>query len=304
LTVKLENQGRLVLKVWKNVTAGAAVLALAAATAAVPARAEDKPEERKTGWFEKASFSYVATSGNSSTSTLGFSDTLKYLWPNAQLAIDASAVYAKSTNQQVAAVGSPSNFDVKDGPTTTTSEIYALGGKYSRNITDHFFWFAGLGWDRNVGAGIKNRYVGAAGVGNIWVDKDTMKWRTDYALSYTDQSNYVEPDGFDGTFSGVRVSSDFMMKWGANTTFVDTFFINESLSDSQNYYGDMVNSVAVAINKNFALKVALEWIYNNQPALKDIPLYASSGSTTSIGTVSVEADKLDSVFTTSLVINF
>ena len=49
-----------------------------------------------------------------------------------------------------------------------TAENYYLRGRYDRNITERFFWYGGVGWDRNEFAGIKNRMTVFGGVGNLW----------------------------------------------------------------------------------------------------------------------------------------
>ena len=59
------------------------------------------------------------------------------------------------------------------------------------------------------------------------------------------------------------------------------------------------------MNKNLALKVGLEWIYANKPAQITVPLYDVTGPDgVQVGTVNIDAKKLDTLFTTSLVINF
>ena len=261
--------------------------------------AQDKPAERKLGWFETANFSFVFTNGNTETNTLGFTNNLKRVWERSEFTLDASAVRAESKDQKVFATGTGSNFNVEDGDRVTTSEIYTINGKYSHKITDRFYWFAAAGWDRNVGAGIKNREVGSLGVGNIWIDRDTMKWKTDYGVSYTHQKNYVDDPDFDDSFAGLRATSDFMAKLGESTTFTDVTVLDDSFNDTQNYRGNMTNALAVAMSNHLALKVALQWLYNNKPALKEIPLIPGPPAT-----VFVETEKLDTIFTASLVVTF
>ena len=70
--------------------------------------------------------------------------------------------------------------------TSTSAESYYFEGRYDRDITDRFFWFAGAGWDQNRPAGIDQRYTAFSGVGNTWRDDDDVEFRTDYGLSYTD----------------------------------------------------------------------------------------------------------------------
>lgn len=57
---------------------------------------------------------------------------------------------------------------------------------------------------------------------------------------------------------------------------------------------------------HLALKVGLQWLYDNDPATRELDLYDRNPDNggTNQGTVTEELDKLDSIFTTSLVINF
>ena len=74
-------------------------------------------------------------------------------------------IKVKTTTTTVYAVGT-ADAVFEDKVTDTTAENYFLTGRYDRNISPKFFWFAGAGWDRNIPAGIQNRYVGFGGVGN------------------------------------------------------------------------------------------------------------------------------------------
>ena len=71
---------------------------------------------------------------------------------------------------------------------------------------------------------------------------------------------------------------------------------------------DMTNWVAVSMSKNLALKVSLQWQYDNDPALIQVNAYqdatASLVDLVNQGGVTTEAEKLDTIFTTSLVFKF
>jgi hypothetical protein len=66
----------------------------------------------------------------------------------------------------------------------------------------------------------------------------------------------------------------------------------------------MVNSVAVAMNRRLALKVSLQWLYDNQPSLQLVDLFNPPFPPgTPAGRAQVELDELDTIFTASLVVN-
>lgn len=261
-------------------------------------------EEPALGWSDKAELSYVQTSGNSEASTLGLKNELKRTWAEALFTLRAGAVRAEATTFFRTAVGTPDSFIfVEDKESELTAESYLLAGRYDHKITERFFWYGGAGWDRNRFAGVQNRYVAEGGVGNIWVDTDTVKFKTSYALTYTDQEDVVEVPGSDGSFVGLRLSWDYLHQFGASTTYTNVLVVDDSLEETSDWRADMTNSVAVAMSKRLALKASLQWLYDNQPSFVGVGLLDGLGVPTG-STVLVELDELDTVFTTSLVINF
>ena len=287
---------------------GVWALAPALALASLPALAQEDPNQR---WKDSAELSYVVTSGNSDTQTFGFKNKLTGTWDRSSIELNMGGVRAKATTSRIA-IADPFNpadpnaspFDVHE-ERDLTAEAYYFNGRYDRKITDRFFWYAGAGWDRNRFAGIQNRYVAAAGVGNIWFDAETLKWRTDYSATFTKQDDVVENPDFDDTFLGVRVTSAFLKKLGATTTYTNDTILDENLDETSDFRGNMINSVSVQMSKRLALKVSLQWLYDNDPAIKELDLYDFDPDKGGVkqGTVTVELDELDSIFTTSLVIN-
>jgi len=266
----------------------------------LPASAQDADPNR---WHDTAEFSFVATAGNSETQTLGFKNKLWRTWERSAFELNAGGVRAESTVTTRVAVGTPSSFDLdEDSTTDLTAEAYFLNGRYDRKITDRFFWFAGAGWDRNRFAGIQNRYTGFGGAGHIWFDREDLKFRTDYALTYTKQEDVIEVPGFDDSFLGARVSWSYLNKLAANTTYTNDLILDDNLEETSDFRANMINAVAVSINKRLALKVSLQWLYDNEPASVEVDLFDTTG--TKIGTVLAELDELDTIFTTSLVVNF
>src|SRR5262249_41691207 len=168
--------------------------------------------------------------------------------------------------------------------------------------SDRLFWFGGAGWERNIFAGIDNRYSAGGGLGNIWRSEDRVKFRTDYALTYTKQEDVVKDPNFDDTFLGARFSWAFQHAFGSSTTYGNDFIINENLHDTTDLRGDMTNWVSVTMTSKLALKVSLQWLYDNEPS--DVAASDPSGLLPPGQVVLVELEKFDSIFTSSLVVKF
>jgi len=280
-----------------------AVLAFAVLAGATFARAEDK----KLGWADTAELSYVLTAGNSQTTTLGFKDTLIRTWADALFTLKAGGIRSKATTPRWSAVAPDPNdltiFEIVDGASEVSAENYYFSAAYDRNVSKAFYWHVGAGWDRNQFAGIDNRYVGEAGVGNVWKDTDHLRFRTTYSATYTAQKETVDNPALKNNFIGARLISDYLQKLGANTTYVNTLVLDENLDETKDWRADMINSVAVSMSRNLALKASLQWLYDNTPSFKEVDLLLSDGSSTGLK-VPVELKKLDTIFTTSLVVNF
>src|SRR5688572_24214661 len=163
-----------------------------------PFAAQSAATETEQGWKDTAGFSFVATEGNSETSTLGLKNKLWRKWDRNAFELNAAGVRSEGTTNR-RAVGTAGNFDIEED-STLTAEAYLLNGRFDREVTKRFFWFAGAGWDRNTFAGIQNRYAGLAGVGNTWSAEETVTFRTDYAVSFTRQEDVVEIPDVDDTF--------------------------------------------------------------------------------------------------------
>lgn len=267
-------------------------------------------DEKKLGWSDTADFSYVLTSGNSSTNTFGFKNVLKRDWQNAAFTLRAGAVRASNEVVTRAAIQRPSGVTfLEDSENVTSTEFYYLNGQYDRNISENFYWFVGAGWERNEPAGISNRYVVSGGVGNIWNNTDDLKFKTFYGVTWTSQKPVV---GDSDSFVGVRGGYDYFNKLTATTTMGSVFILDLNASEASDWRADLTNWVAVAINNRMALKAGLQLLYDNRPSFRDVDLYKRPLVRTpdippgfeKTGTVAQELDKLDSIFTTSLVINW
>jgi putative salt-induced outer membrane protein YdiY len=261
-------------------------------------------EEKDLGWSDTAEFSFVMTDGNSETSTFGLRNTTTRTWEKAAFVLKLGGVRVESTSGTRFAFGpSTSSFSVQDPPSETTAENYYINGTYDREITDRLFWLAGAGWERNRFAGTNNRYTAYGGVGNVWVDEEKIKFRTEYSLTFVDQEDLVEDPDADDQFIGARFSWVYLHQFTDSTTYGNDLILDDSLEDTSDLRADMTNWVSVVINKRMALKVSLQWLYDKEPALEELILFDAPGGT-QIGTVLVELDDLDTIFTSSLVISF
>jgi len=308
-------------------------------TGVAKAWAQDKPKEApKLGWSNSTDFSLVLTSGNSAAKTWGFSDDLRHAWKDARFKFEANVVRSDTSDDRFFQVASGIEFPVGGTPANPSASLvkpeptldvatYLLRGTYQRDITPKFFWNAGASWDRNDDAGILNRYIVHTGVGNTWVSTAQRRFATTYGISFTDREE-AEPDPEkDRRFAGARLDSDYMEKFNAGTTFDHKFATNFNLSDPSDFSIDTTSALTVSAVSHVSLKISLQWLYENEPALEsDLDVIAlvevvdpdgipgsgdeffrtlpSGGSKLVLGSADARRDKLDTIFRTALVIKF
>jgi post-segregation antitoxin (ccd killing protein) len=293
--------------------------------------------ESKIGWFNATELSVVLTDGNASTQTFGFDNTLRRVWERSRFQFKVDYVRADTADDAYMQVEPGLTFlpgqTPVDPPATLVKppvepdvEQILIEADYAREITRRLFWSVGGSWDRNEDAGIASRYLAFGGVGNVWWDLDDIRLSTSYGLSYTDRDETPPDPEKEKTFGGVRLEFDFRMKIGAVTTFQNVSTGNVNFKDLGDYTLDVSNAVSVKMSKHLALKVSLQWQVNSEPALDDVDLIArvividpdgtpgngdeyfetvsSGGSELTLGETTARREDLDTLFRTTLVIDF
>jgi hypothetical protein len=322
----------------KHVRSARSVLTACAGLAMAGAvLAQDAETEAKKKWSNETELGIVATRGNSTTQTLGLKDTLRRFWNKARFQLKLQGTLQQSGDDRERVVdpgftwepGAPPPADVTTTlvtpPVETDNEIYLIEGRYDRDIRKNLTWNAGASWDRNVDAGIINRYIVFGGVGNVWWDREDLHFYTTYGLSWTDRQEEDPDPEKDDRFPGFRFTWDYLNQWGKVTTYENDWTVNVNLKDAADYSFDMVNKLTVSMAKHLSLSVSLQWLYNNEPALEDVDLIAyvevvdpdgvpgsgdefirttDGGAELNLGEVQERKDSLDTIFMTSLVISF
>ena len=271
-----------------------------------PSISRNRDEERELGWSNVADLAFVVTSGNSSTSTLSVDDRLVRVWENAELSFRGGALRTKTPDDRFA-IGTPEDFRiVEDAMSELDNERYYLSGRYDRDITARLFWVVGAGWDRDKNAGIENRSLVFGGVGHTWRQSEHVAFKTDYTLTYTRRSDFIEDPERDKNFSEVRLSWDYMHKLRSETQFDSDFEFFVNTSDASDYRFNTPNTLTTNLSSILALRFGAQFLYQNFPALEEIALFdvdpAAGGA--SIGTAVVRKKKLDTVLRFSLVVTF
>jgi hypothetical protein len=320
----------------KSEVAFLVILGALAATGVARAAVEGEPEPPDP-WTNSTDLSVVLTDGNSSALTFGLKNTLEYRTPKSLSRFRIDALRSDTSDDPYLLVEPGLTFLPGDTLTSYSTHAvrpdsepdvarYFTEGRYERNLSKKVTWNTGASWDRDEDAGILNRYIVFGGAGHTWVDGDDLSFRTSYGLSLTDREEEVFDPEKDIRFPGARMTSSLKDRWGKSTTYDNQFTFNASLKDLSDYNVELVQSVAVSMNRVLSLKVSLQWLYANEPALEQVDVLArvlvvdpdgipgsgdeyfetvaAEGSEITIGEDSIRKESLDTTFRMSLQITF
>ena len=102
---------------------------------------------------------------------------------------------------------------------------------------------------------------------------------TSYGVSYTDREEEKPDPERDRRFGGARAGWDYTEHLNPATTFDSELGANVNFADAFDYSFNTLNALTVSINSRVSIKVSLQWLFENEPALEsdlDVIAYASS----------------------------
>ncbi|MDZ7779293.1 MAG: DUF481 domain-containing protein [Gemmatimonadota bacterium] len=252
-------------------------------------------------WNTTTEVSYVSTSGNASSRTLGVKGSLEGEHAPHEVQFAVGGVRASSDVTSRRAVGTEDDFTVVETVRSeTTAESYHARTRYDREF-GRGFGFAGAGWERNTFAGVQNRFQIVGGLGRTFVRSETARFSLDAGLTYTIQKDVDPTPGSDDGFSGWRLSVDAMKSVSETSELSTELVVNNSFKDVEDVRADWLSSLSVSINSALALKSSLQLLWDNVPARVGVPLETPDGEPTGVEVLTPTAE-LDSVLTVTLVV--
>jgi putative salt-induced outer membrane protein YdiY len=266
------------------------------------ALADEGPERV---WSDTAELSFVITTGNTETLSLGLKNTLEGQWERSSFRLRLGALRSESTDEERFAVGDSGDFVVeKTSETDLTAEAYELAPRYQHRLGARNHWFVEAEWRRNEFAGFSNRYALLAGLATDWKDGERLRFRTDAALSWTKQDDVVDDPSVDDAWLGARFGWQLAAKIGQNAEYANDFVLDLNLDETEDLRLDMTNSLSVSFTGHLALKVSHRILFDNLPSLEEIDLFDPADLTTPVGKVATPLDEVDTWFNASLVVSF
>ncbi len=289
--------------VWRG-TVSATVLATVLGGASAAAGPLEAQEDSGGIWSYSAELSLLFTSGNSTVRTFGLGGGARREWGGGEVSLRAGGLRTESGTTRRIAVGTPVNFTVlSESDPEPTAENYFARGEFERSFSDHVHLTTGAAWERNTFAGYESKISLVGGIGNMWIDSERTRLKSDYGVTFTAQDDVVDDPDRSSSFGGVRVSTNLRRRLTETANLESTLTLDENLTDTADIRADFANSLAVDINTSLAVKTGLRLVWDNAPALTRAPLEAPGGVATG-ETVLVPRHKLDSTLTIALVANF
>lgn len=273
-----------------------------------PALLAQAPAPPKSPWSDKAALSYVAVGGNATSQSLGFSNDYKYEWSDATLAFNLGGVRAAATTVDRTASGATLGSAVvtETRTTKTSTETYFTNLRFDHKLSEQLQWFASVGWERNIPAGLEGRLAGIVGLGHWWLKADRTTFFTDAGVGYTRETPVLSQARTDETFATLRLSAKLEKKVLDASLLTSELALSDSIKDSQNYLAVWRSAFTTTLSSRLALKVGYDVTYKNKPAFVAVDVVQTPLATPPVvlGQVPFQLKKTDTVFTTSLVITF
>jgi putative salt-induced outer membrane protein len=200
--------------------------------------AEEEAAEEKSPWSGNVKLGYLATSGNTESSSLNSGFRITYeidLWKH-----EATAAAIQSTESNV-----------------TTAEAFDFGWLSARNISDHDFIFGRLDWRKDRFASIEQQFSQSVGYGRRLIDKEAHKLNGELGIGAR------QSDLDDGTDeSDTILTGRLTYKWQISETasFGQVFLVE---SGSSNTFSESVTNLSARLVGRLALVVSYTVRHNS-----------------------------------------
>jgi putative salt-induced outer membrane protein len=230
-----------------------------AAAAAQPPPDPKAPPPPPPLWSGKAELAYAATSGNTSTSSLGVG--LDVMYRPAPWTVEGKFSYLRASAAHI-----------------LTAESLAGAIKGSRDLTPKVDAFLLAGYQRNTFSGIDHRMGADAGAGYKLIQRPDLLFRTEAALGYMNESR---TNGTKLNYATARGGLKLVWKFGKSADFTEEGSFTEDLSHTANWIFRNVASVSASMTSIFSLKLSYGLVYANEP----VPGFKKTDTVTSAAVV-------------------
>jgi len=219
-----------------------------------PALAQEESEEAAPEplWTNALGLSYVGTSGNTDTSSLGLD--FKSERRPAPWGVNFFAMFTRAEDNSV-----------------VTAEQYLVGGRGIRQLNDRWSLFAGLSWAKDTFSGFDSRIIGEAGAEYLIVKTEKHTLSVDAGLTWTteDQIRTAEVAPFEYTESVDWFGSIAGLTWdwafSKNASLAQRLLYYPNFDEGSDWRLASDTAVTAALTDLMALQFSYLIRYRNQP---------------------------------------
>ncbi|MEJ2188768.1 MAG: DUF481 domain-containing protein [Acidobacteriota bacterium] len=213
---------------------------------AVPLLAQEGDEEAapEPAWTGSLGLAWVATTGNTDTSSLGL-----------DFKLDRKA---QPWGYQFVAAGNRA----EDGG-ETTAENYLVSGRATRKLAERWEGFGGLAWSRDPFSGFDAQTVASVGAIYTAVDGKRNHLSFDGGLAYTWENRV--PPAEDVDYFGGLLGLSWELKIGEHSKLTERFVYFPNFDDGSDWRIDSATALESSVNSWLALKLGFILRYRHQP---------------------------------------
>ena len=204
-------------------------ISLVAVALSIGATAIAQEEEEETGpWSGKASLGYLATSGNTETTSFNSAFEVTYDAEQWRHSVNGAAAGASESD-------------------ATTAENYQAGWKTEYKLTDPNYLFGLVDWRKDRFSGVDQDLAASVGYGRRLIDREKHQLNGEIGAGYK-RSEFADGSTDRSVFG--RLGFEYTWTFSENASFEETLAIETS---TENSYIESISAVRASILGDFAL---------------------------------------------------
>ena len=206
--------------------------------------AEAEEEEKEPKWIGSLGLAWVATSGNTDTSTIGLDFGLESKPAPWGFTFAARGIRAENQGEQ-------------------TAENYLVTARAVRKLSNRWDAFGGLAWAKDPFANFDSQAVASAGAIYTAVESERNLLTFDMGLAYTWEDRVPPEEDVD--FAGGLFGLSWEWKIGASSKLTQRLVYLPNFDESADWRLNSLTAIEAAVNEWLALRFGYDIRHRNQP---------------------------------------
>src|SRR5262245_3419797 len=252
--------------------------AVRAQEAPPPCPCPEPPPPPAPLWFGKVNFSFLSTSGNTDTTSIGGAAEVNYNPKPWLFTLKGAYLYSSSEG-------------------VVTAESSAASARANYDITPRFYVFGGAGDLRHTSPGIDALWSVDGGGGYKLFDGPTQFLRAEGGVGWTNEKDIVTLPVNDvlvdtivsRNYANARAALYYKWQFTKNASFTNDFTFLLDLDNTKNYFITNKAAITADISKIFALQASWTLLWRNQPVAginpRTLEPYGHTDTATAVGIV-------------------